>query len=88
MPENVQRAKDSNFTDVKMREKRESETNEKFKYAPEKSTYIVIEGHYNGPRNASSDETAIYDGDVKYTISWETSTLPVAASTTSPSAAM
>ena len=68
MPENVQRAKDSNFTDVKMREKRESETNEKFKYAPEKSTYIVIEGHYNGPRNASSDETAIYDGDVKYTI--------------------
>lgn len=67
MPENVQRAKDSNFTEVKMREKRVSKTNEKFKYAPENSTYIVIEGHYNGPRNAS-DKTATYDGDVKYTI--------------------
>lgn len=70
-----------------MREKRVSKTNETFKYAPENSTYIVIEGHYNGPRNAS-DKTATYDGDVKYTISWETSTLTVAASTTSPSAAM
>lgn len=67
MPENVQRAEEG-LTDVKMREKRVSETDEKFKYAPEKSTYIVIEGHYNGPRKASSEETARYDGDVKYTI--------------------
>lgn len=66
MPENVQKTKEV-FTEVKMREKRVSKTNEKFKYAPENSTYIVIEGHYNGPRNAS-DKTATYDGDVKYTI--------------------
>lgn len=68
MPENVQKAKDSDFTNVKMREKRKSATDEAFKYAPDRSTYIVIEGHYSGPRNASSEETAIYDGDVKYTI--------------------
>ena len=66
MPENVQKTKEV-FTEVKMREKRVSKTNETFKYAPENSTYIVIEGHYNGPRNAS-DKTATYDGDVKYTI--------------------
>lgn len=68
MPENVQKAKASGLTDVKMREKRKNEKNETFKYAPDKSTYIVIEGHYNGPKNALSDETATYDGDVKYTI--------------------
>lgn len=67
MPENVQKAKESGLTNVKMREKRVSETDKKFKYAPDNSTYIVIEGHYNGPRN-ESDKTATYDGDVKYTI--------------------
>lgn len=67
MPENVQKAKDS-FTDVKMREKRMSESKATFKYAPEKSTYIVIEGHYNGPGVNTEGASGSYDGDVKYTI--------------------
>lgn len=68
MPENVQKVKTSGLTEVKMREKRMSESEEVFKYAPDKSTYIVIEGHYNGPGVNTEGTSGSYDGDVKYTI--------------------
>lgn len=68
MLENVQKAKTVNGTlsEVAKREKRVSATDETFRYAPEKSTYIVIHGSYSGP--IGSGNSTIVNGDVSYTI--------------------
>lgn len=71
MLENVQKAKTTADLTLNMREKRESEKSEVFKYAPEHSTYVVIKGKYSGPISSTSGEAgddAKVEGDVVYTI--------------------
>lgn len=68
MLENVQTtdADISGTNNWAMREKRVSESNRTFLNAPEKGTYIVVRGTYNGV-TSSSDATSV-TGNVTYTI--------------------
>ena len=64
MPENVQKAKQS-LTNKAMREKRDENNYDNFTYAPERGTYVVVHGKYEGPGEKSGETVA---ADVKYTI--------------------
>lgn len=64
MPENVQNAKKA-FTDKAMREKRDEGNYDNFTYAPERGTYVVVYGKYEGPGEKTGETVA---ADVKYTI--------------------
>lgn len=68
MPENTQipAAKDSwSYAD---REKRTAADYDTFEYAPANSTYIVVEGLYEGPGTDSEGASGTVTGNVKYTI--------------------
>lgn len=71
MQENVQIAKEG-FTDVAMREKRESaDANANFKYASDRSTYVVVKGSYSGPLSTNTSVAGHdkhVEGDVAYII--------------------
>lgn len=62
MPENIQKAV-SDPGSVAMREKMEGD---KYTYAPEKGTYIVVHGSYEGPSIAGGNDNVT--GDVHYKI--------------------
>lgn len=68
MPENTQipAAKDSwSYAD---REKRTATDYDTFEYAPANSTYIVVEGLYEGPGTDNEGASGTVTGNVKYTI--------------------
>lgn len=65
MLENVQTKKKSVNGNKLLREKRVGTDDETFAYAPDKSTYVVIEGDYEGPGENASTTCR---GHVKYTI--------------------
>lgn len=63
MPENVQTAK-STFTDKMMREKK-TNGNGAFTYAPDRGTYVVVSGRYEGPGKTDGHTVT---ANVRYTI--------------------
>lgn len=58
------------FTDYNNREKRVSDTDRTFKYAPQNATYVVVKGRYEGPgeKDANGNSSTTVTGDVEYTI--------------------
>lgn len=68
MPENVQIPADKDSWSYADREKRSASDYNTFEHAPENSTYIVVEGLYDGPATDSEGTTGTVTGNVRYTI--------------------
>ncbi len=68
MPENAQIPEDKDSWSYADREKRSATDYDTFEHAPEYSTYVVVEGLYEGPGTDSEGTTGTVTGNVKYTI--------------------